>query len=278
MSESILGSPQRNVSDREQVDENHQAKGKSIMVARASDTPPSVSRIALMEELYRRYGQGNIRRRLRYWRKKYAWILVVGGARALKRLIDIVGAAVLLVVLSPLFLVVAVLIKLTDGGPVLFWQTRVGQWGREFPFPKFRSMVVNAEELKDKLLAHNEHQDARIFKMKNDPRITWIGRIIRKFSIDELPQLWCVLKGDMSLVGPRPPVPREVAEYTLADRRRLDAKPGLTCIWQVSGRSDIPFDKQVELDVQYIESQSFWLDVKLLLKTIPAVLLGKGAY
>jgi lipopolysaccharide/colanic/teichoic acid biosynthesis glycosyltransferase len=231
---------------------------------------------------------------------------------------------------------VAWLIKLTDRGPILFWQTRVGRWGREFPFPKFRSMVVNAEELKDKLLQQNDHlrkvetllkdyleprqsrvppeelqaylernnlpiplaklceyYDARretvngerlkefltlTFKMKNDPRITWIGRIIRKGSIDELPQLWCVLKGDMSLVGPRPPVPREVALYTLADRRRLDAMPGLTCFWQVRGRGDIPFPQQVQLDVEYIESQSLWLDIKLLFQTVPAVLFGKGAY
>src|SRR5271166_5764761 len=124
----------------------------------------------------------------------------------------------------------------------------------------------------------NDHANSITFKMRNDPRVTWIGKIIRKLSIDELPQLWCVLKGDMSLVGPRPPVPSEVAEYTLRDRRRLDATPGLTCIWQVSGRGNIPFPKQVELDVQYIESQSVWLDVKLLLKTVPAVLLGKGAY
>ena len=141
-------------------------------------------------------------------------------------------------------------------------------------------MCTNAEKLKDALLAQSHHAEAGgiTFKMKRDPRVTWIGRIIRKLSIDELPQLWCVLKGDMSLVGPRPPVPREVALYTLADRRRLDAVPGLTCIWQVSGRGDIPFPQQVQLDVDYIESQSFWLDVKLLLATVPAVLLGKGAY
>ncbi|OQY42308.1 MAG: hypothetical protein B6240_14120 [Desulfobacteraceae bacterium 4572_87] len=169
-------------------------------------------------------------------------------------------------------------IKLTDGGPILFWQTRIGLWGKEFPFPKFRSMVVNAEALKDELLEQSDHDDSITFKMKKDPRVTWIGRIIRKLSIDELPQLWCVFKGDMSLVGPRPPVPREVAEYTLADRRRLDVMPGLTCIWQVSGRGDIPFNEQVELDVQYIESRSLWFDIKLLLSTIPAVLLGKGAY
>jgi len=114
--------------------------------------------------------------------------------------------------------------------------------------------------------------------MKQDPRITRIGRFIRKFSIDELPQLWCVFIGQMSLVGPRPPIPKEVAIYTLADRRRLDVIPGLTCIWQVSGRSDIPFPEQVKLDVEYIESQSFWVDIKILLMTIPAVLIGKGAY
>jgi lipopolysaccharide/colanic/teichoic acid biosynthesis glycosyltransferase len=114
--------------------------------------------------------------------------------------------------------------------------------------------------------------------MKKDPRITWIGRIIRKLSIDELPQLWCVLKGDMALVGPRPPLPREVALYSLSDRRRLDVLPGLTCIWQVEGRGDIPFPEQVEMDVRYIESQSLWFDIVLLLKTVPAVLTGKGAY
>jgi lipopolysaccharide/colanic/teichoic acid biosynthesis glycosyltransferase len=138
-------------------------------------------------------------------------------------------------------------------------------------------MVINSEEIKDRLLDQSDLGDSVTFKMKKDPRVTWVGRIIRKFSIDELPQLWCVLKGDISLVGPRPPVPREVAEYTLADRRRLDTTPGLTCTWQVSGRSDIPFEKQVELDVKYIESQSLTMDLLLLLKTIPAVLVGKGS-
>ena len=237
----------------------------------------------LLEELFQRYGSkkagpGGLGLRLHYWRKKYAWIVVVGGAKALKRFVDILASGILLLCLWPIFLAVALCIKLTDGGPVLFWQTRIGLWGREFPFPKFRSMVVNAEEIKDSILAQSDHEDSITFKMKKDPRVTWIGRIIRKLSIDELPQLWCVLKGDMSLVGPRPPVPREVAEYTLSDRRRLDVIPGLTCIWQVSGRGDIPFDEQVKLDVQYIESRSLWVDMKLLLGTIPAVLLGKGAY
>lgn len=238
-------------------------------------------RVILMEELYARYGSsvGSWKRSLRFLRKKYAWLILVGGAKVAKRSFDIVVSTIMLILLSlTLFPVLALLIKLTDGGPVLFWQKRVGRWGREFPFPKFRSMVMNAEQLKDQLMAQNQHKDGITFKMKRDPRVTWIGRFIRRGSIDELPQFWCVLIGDMSLVGPRPPVPREVAKYTLADRRRLDAKPGLTCIWQVSGRGDIAFPEQVNLDVRYIESQSLWLDIKLLFLTIPAVLSGKGAY
>lgn len=218
-------------------------------------------------------------RRARLLVKKTSWVVVVKSAEAVKRAVDIVAAGGMLLALSPFFLLVALCIKLTDRGPVLFWQTRVGRWGREFSFPKFRSMVTNAEALKDALIGQNDHKDGSItFKMKRDPRVTWIGRVIRRLSVDELPQLWCVLKGDMSLVGPRPPVPREVAQYSLADRRRLNVTPGLTCIWQVSGRGDIPFPQQVELDVQYVESRSFWLDIKLLLKTVPAVFSGRGAY
>ena len=202
---------------------------------------------------------------------------MVGGAKCLKRFLDLSVAAALLIALAPLFTVVGLAIKLS-GGSVLYWHTRVGLWGREFPFPKFRSMVPNAEALKQKILAQNQHGTSVTFKMKNDPRVTWIGQILRRWSIDELPQLWCVLRGDMSLVGPRPPLPSEVERYTLRDRRRLDVKPGLTCIWQVSGRGDIAFAEQAELDVRYIESQSFVLDLVLLAKTVPAVLLGKGAY
>jgi lipopolysaccharide/colanic/teichoic acid biosynthesis glycosyltransferase len=241
-----------------------------------------VRRKAMVEELYRDYGQnrpgGRSARSLRAGFKRFSWVAIVSSTIFLKRLMDILVAIVALVLLSPLFLAVAIAISIEDRGTPLFWQMRVGQWGREFRFPKFRSMVLDAEKRKQDLLGVNQHGEGITFKMKRDPRITRTGAILRKLSIDELPQLWCVLKGDMSLVGPRPPVPSEVARYTLADRRRLDIKPGLTCIWQVSGRSELAFDKQVNLDVQYIDSHSLWLDIALLLKTIPAILTGRGAY
>ena len=196
-----------------------------------------------------------------------------------KRGLDIAGATTLLALASPIMLVAAVLIKACDGGPVLFWQSRVGKWGRTFRFPKFRSMRMDAEAVRQKLLATNQHgSDGITFKMKHDPRITWVGRWLRRFIIDELPQLWCVLRGDMSLVGPRPALVGEVARYNQDDRRRLDATPGLTCIWQVSGRSDIPFPEQLRLDVEYIQRQSLVSDLRLLLRTIPAVITGRGAY
>lgn len=199
------------------------------------------------------------------------------GSATLKRAFDIVVSFILLVLLSPLFLLIAVLVKLEDGGPVFFAQTRVGRYGREFKMFKVRSMCLDAEQRLKDLLALNHHKEGVTFKLKDDPRITRVGRWLRKFSLDELPQLYNVLLGNMSLVGPRPPVPREVAMYAPEHRRRLAIKPGITCIWQVSGRSEIDFSGQVQLDVNYIETQSFWLDVKLLLRTIPAVFFGKGA-
>lgn len=210
--------------------------------------------------------------------RQIVWRLSCRSGRFAKRVLDISVAAIVLLLAAPAMALVALLIKLTDGGPALFWQTRVGKWGRPFPFPKFRSMVVNAEALQQALMADNQHSAGVTFKIKRDPRITWIGRIIRKTSIDELPQLWCVLVGDMSLVGPRPALVKEVAQYSLQDRRRLDVTPGLTCTWQVSGRSNIAFPEQVELDVDYIEQQSLRHDLALLLKTIPAVISGRGAY
>jgi lipopolysaccharide/colanic/teichoic acid biosynthesis glycosyltransferase len=218
-------------------------------------------------------------RRIRIKVSKLTWRVTTASGRFSKRLLDIVIAGGALVVLSPVLLVVAALIKLTDLGPVLFWQTRVGKWGQTFRFPKFRSMVVNAEALRAQLDQTNVHgADGVTFKMANDPRITRVGRFIRRTSIDELPQLWCVLKGDMSLVGPRPAIPSEVDRYSLDDRRRLDAMPGLTCTWQVSGRSDIPFPEQLRLDVEYIERQSLPEDLRLLVRTVPAVITGRGAY
>lgn len=219
-----------------------------------------------------------VRRRCRAWRTRTSWRMAIAAGEGIKRVLDAIVAGLALVVLSPLLAIVALAIKRHDRGPVLFWQTRVGRWGEEFRCPKFRSMVIDAEAKKDALLARNDHGSSLTFKMKRDPRVTPIGRIIRKLSIDEMPQLWCVLKGEMSLVGPRPPVPREVALYTLAERRRLDAKPGLTCVWQVSGRGDLAFDRQVELDIDYIQTRSLRKDLELLVKTIPAVLSGRGAY
>lgn len=222
--------------------------------------------------------RGRWRLNLRFWRKRLLWGLVVGGTRAMKRLIDIVASAAALLMLSPVLLITSLLIKLEDRGAIFFRQQRVGRFGELFGMWKFRSMVPNADKLKDELLAANEMAGGITFKMKNDPRITRIGRFIRKYSVDELPQFWNVFVGDMSLVGPRPAVPREVQHYLVEDRQRLLARPGLTCFWQVGGRSGIDFDGQVELDVRYIQSESVWLDLKLLLKTIPAVLKGDGAF
>ena len=210
--------------------------------------------------------------------KRALWLFVIHATLFVKRLIDILASGLALLLLLPLFAGVAAVIKLTDGGPVFYVQSRIGKHGKPFPFPKFRSMVMNADTLKDSLLKDADRVGDVTFKMKRDPRVTRIGRFIRRFSIDELPQLWCVLKGDMSLVGPRPPVPREVALYTQEDRRRLEVTPGLTGIWQVSGRAEIEFRQQVELDVLYIESHGLLLDILLILKTIPAVFSGRGAY
>jgi len=155
----------------------------------------------------------------------------------------------------------------------------VGRGGREFPFPKFRSMCVDAGRRRAEIEALNQHgQDGVTFKMRRDPRITPVGRILRRFSLDELPQLWCVLRGDMTLVGPRPALPAEVARYSVTDRHRLSVTPGLTCIWQVSGRADVPFAGQVQMDIAYIRERSLAADLRLLWRTVPAVLLGRGAY
>lgn len=208
----------------------------------------------------------------RYWR-------VHRRANAiLKRSLDITAAGLALLGLSPIIISTIIAIRLESPGNVFFKQERIGKNGNPFNMWKFRSMYIDAEERKQALMEQNEMSGGVLFKMKNDPRITRIGKFIRKFSIDELPQLWNVLCGDMSIVGPRPAIRSEVDQYNMLERQRLVAKPGITCIWQVSGRSDIPFEKQVELDRRYISETSMSTDIKLMLLTVPAVITAKGAY
>lgn len=195
-----------------------------------------------------------------------------------KRIIDFVLSLLAIIILFPLFILIAIVIKIEDyKGSIFFKQIRVGKDGKAFYMYKFRSMVTNAEELKVFLSTQNE-ATGPVFKIKHDPRVTKIGRFIRKTSIDELPQLLNVLKGEMSLVGPRPPLPDEVKKYTRYERQRLNVTPGLTCYWQVSGRSNISFDRWVELDLKYIEERNFLIDIKLIFKTIFVLFGSKDAY
>ncbi len=195
---------------------------------------------------------------------------------AIKRAMDIAGALFALTVLAIPMLIIAALIKLTSKGPVFFCQERAGKNHKRFKMIKFRTMVTDAEKIKEQLVADNE-QDGPAFKMKNDPRITWIGRILRKTSLDELPQFINVLLGEMSIVGPRPPIIAEVDEYEWWQRRRLSMRPGLTCFWQVSGRNEISFEEWMQLDLKYIDNWSLWIDVKLILKTVVTVIRGTGS-
>jgi lipopolysaccharide/colanic/teichoic acid biosynthesis glycosyltransferase len=210
--------------------------------------------------------------------RKLLWRVGRDGTLMVKRAMDVVGAGAGLGLLSPVFLATAAAIKMEDGGPVFYSATRVGRRGQEFDFYKFRSMVIDASKQRDALLDKNESGGGVIFKMKQDPRITRVGAFIRRYSIDELPQLYNVLRGDMSLVGPRPPLPKEVEQYKIGDRYRLEVIPGLTCIWQTSGRSKLDFNTQVKLDTDYIKEQSFVNDLVLIIKTVPAVFSGQGAY
>ena len=193
-----------------------------------------------------------------------------------KRGIDIVGSLAGITLLSPLYLVVAIWIKLDSKGPIIFSQERVGLNGKRFNMYKFRSMVINAEELKEKLAKQNERKGP-MFKIKEDPRVTKIGKFIRKTSIDELPQLINILKGEMSIVGPRPSLPKEVEQFEDWMMTRLEVKPGLTCFWQVQGRDDIPFEEWMELDVKYVRERNLLLDIKLILKTFTVLLGDKNA-
>jgi exopolysaccharide biosynthesis polyprenyl glycosylphosphotransferase len=205
------------------------------------------------------------------------WSIRTKLIRSIKRALDITVASVALLFTAPLMLLTALFIKLDSPGPILFRQVRVGKDGEHFDCYKFRSMYVDAEKRKAELMARNE-ADGPVFKMRNDPRVTRVGAVIRKLSIDELPQLFNVLKGEMSLVGPRPALPSEVAAYTFEQIGRLHAVPGITGLQQISGRSNLDFKRWVELDLQYISEQSIWKDVEILIKTIPAVIFSKGAY
>jgi exopolysaccharide biosynthesis polyprenyl glycosylphosphotransferase len=198
--------------------------------------------------------------------------------RRVKRVLDVVGSAVGLVALSPLLVVIGALVRLTSPGPVLYRSEYVGRRGRRFVGYKFRSMVSNADALKE-AMAHLNHMEGPAFKIRNDPRVTRVGRFLRKYSLDELPQLWNVLKGDMSLVGPRPPLPDEFERFEAWQIGKLTVTPGITCYWQINGRSDIhDFNEWVELDLKYIRSWSLVTDFRILLRTVPAVFRGHGAY
>jgi lipopolysaccharide/colanic/teichoic acid biosynthesis glycosyltransferase len=190
--------------------------------------------------------------------------------------VDVAGASLALVLLSPLMLGAALAVKVSSPGPVFYSSWRVGKGGQKFRFHKFRTMCVDAEKQKKDLLAQNE-ASGPVFKMERDPRITPIGRILRKSSVDELPQLWNVLVGDMALVGPRPPIPEETIWYEPWQRRRLELKGGLTCLWQISGRSNVSFEEWCRLDVKYHENRSFLGDVGILFRTVPAVFTARGA-
>lgn len=194
-----------------------------------------------------------------------------------KRAVDMLVSLAVMPVLLPLGLIVGLALRLDSPGPILFRQTRIGKNGKPFTMYKFRSMFKDADKIREEMDSLNE-ASGPIFKIKKDPRITRVGAILRKTSLDEIPQFMNVLKGDMSLVGPRPPLPNEVQEYNQYQRGRLAVTPGLTCLWQISGRSSIGFDQWVELDLEYIRNQSLWLDFKIVLKTIPVIVRGTGAW
>lgn len=206
------------------------------------------------------------------------WQLMLALGAATRRALDVAGALAGLTQLSPLLLLTALAIRIESPGPVLFHQQRVGKRGRAFTMYKFRSMRVTAEAEKQTLQEQNESAEGVLFKMREDPRVTRVGRLIRRLSIDELPQLLNVLRGDMSIVGPRPALPAEVELYDVDARKRLEAKPGLTCLWQISGRSELTFSEQVDLDLRYLQGRSIAKDIAIIARTVPAVITGKGAY
>jgi exopolysaccharide biosynthesis polyprenyl glycosylphosphotransferase len=249
----------------------------TALSAAALDEQRKAEKAARMLEMYSNQSFKSTRTIQRMRLRLIAWVIRNKINSNLKRAFDLVVVCLAMPFVLPVIGLMAIAIKLDSPGPVFFRQERVGKWGKTFYCYKFRSMYVDAEARKAELMAEND-ADEVIFKMKNDPRVTRVGRLIRKASIDEIPQIFNVLKGEMSLVGPRPPVPYEVAQYQFDQMRRLDAVPGITGLQQVSGRSDLSFKRWVELDLQYISEQSLLKDVEILLKTVPAVLTGRGAY
>jgi lipopolysaccharide/colanic/teichoic acid biosynthesis glycosyltransferase len=239
------------------------------VIAAATCQPTVVRASARLERLLRRMRRACLR----------VGLAVLSLGPSVRRSIDVLVTGTGLLLLLPLFALVALAIRLDSKGPIFFAQERIGEHGRRFRMWKFRTMVVNADALKDELAKQcAAATDGVRFKMVRDPRVTRVGRILRKFSIDELPQLFNVFKSDMTLIGPRPPVWREVARYDSRALRRLEVKPGITCIWQVSGRSDLSFDQQVSLDLEYVDRTRPADELRILLQTIPAVITGKGAY
>lgn len=235
-----------------------------------------VDRKVLIQSLDDKYAR--IRPRQHVLFKFLLWDLTLFTTGRVKRLLDMGFSLTLIVLLAPIFVLTALLIYSEDPGPIFHVATRVGKDGKHFRMYKFRSMVVNAHRLREQYRHLSYNAEEINYKIRQDPRLTRVGGVIRRYSIDELPQLFNVLKGDMSLVGPRPHVVEEVAQYTLEDRKRLRVTPGITGIWQISGRSEIPFHRQVQLDLEYMHTHSLWKDFWILFRTIFAVLSGRGAY
>ncbi len=274
---SLISVKERTLTPKAPADPNEQEEGREVPTAFPGSLRTADEKTARMLEILARRSYKSARSLQRMRLMLLGWAIRRKIVSNLKRAFDVLVCLSGLPFTLPIMLITAIAIKLDSPGPVFFKQVRVGKWGREFGLYKFRSMFIDAEERKAELLAQNE-ADEIVFKMKRDPRVTRVGRILRKLSIDELPQVFNVIKGDMSLVGPRPPVPYEVSQYRYDHFRRLFATPGITGLQQVSGRSNVEFKQWIELDLQYIQEQSLLKDIEILIRTIPAVISGKGAY
>jgi exopolysaccharide biosynthesis WecB/TagA/CpsF family protein len=248
------------------------ARRVGIEASRLQQTLLDPSQLAGLEKASSKRSRRNA------WLSTMRWQLSLSIRTLAKRALDMLVSTAALICLSPVLIGTMLAIRIESPGPVFFKQQRVGTRGKTFPMYKFRSMFVDADQRIHELQQQNESADGVLFKMKQDPRITRVGRVIRRFSIDELPQIFNVLRGEMSIVGPRPALPGEVARYNLTDRKRLQTRPGLTCLWQIGGRSDLSFEQQVSLDIEYLRRQNLLTDIRIIAGTVPAVISGKGAY